>query len=114
MILTPVYKASFTGVLKTYLDLLPQNSLKNKTILPIVIGGSNGHLLMVDYALKPVLAALGATHILKGTYIVDNQVTKLANNRYELDGEVKTRLDAELNTLKPFLLSEKGVISTYV
>ncbi|MEH7746037.1 NADPH-dependent FMN reductase [Neobacillus drentensis] len=114
LILTPVYKASFTGVLKTYLDLLPQNSLKNKTVLPIVIGGSNGHLLMIDYALKPVLAALGATHILKGTYIVDNQVTKLANNRYELDVEVKTRLDAELNILKPFLLAEKGVINTSI
>ncbi|MEH7308393.1 NADPH-dependent FMN reductase [Neobacillus drentensis] len=114
VILTPVYKASFSGVLKTYLDLLPQNSLVNKTILPIAIGGSSGHLLMLDYGLKPVLAALGATHILKGTYIVDNQVKKLENHRYELDVEVKTRIDAELNKLKPFLLSKKGVFSTSV
>ncbi|MFP5105891.1 NADPH-dependent FMN reductase [Neobacillus sp. C211] len=114
VILTPVYKASFTGVLKTYLDLLPQNSLVNKTILPIAIGGSIGHLLMIDYALKPVLAALGATYILKGTYIVDSQVKKLVNNRYELDGEVKKRLDTELNKLKPSLLSDKGVISSII
>src|SRR3954454_18697338 len=114
VILTPVYKASFTGVLKTYLDLLPQNSLVNKTILPIAIGGSIGHLLMIDYALKPVLAALGATHILKGTYIVDSQVKKLGNNRYELDVEVKNRLDAELNTLKASLLSVKGTVSSFV
>jgi FMN reductase len=114
VILTPVYKASFTGVLKTYLDLLPQNSLQNKTILPIAIGGSTGHLLMIDFALKPVLAALGATRILKGTYIVDSQVKKLGNNRYELDVEVKNRLDAELNTLKPSLLSDKGTVSSFV
>src|SRR4051794_21880890 len=55
VILTPTYKASFSGVLKTYLDLLPQNSLEGKTILPIAIGGTFGHLLMIDYALKPVL-----------------------------------------------------------
>jgi FMN reductase len=43
VILTPIYKASFTGVLKTYLDLLPQNGLEGKTILPIAIGGTFGH-----------------------------------------------------------------------
>ena len=66
VILTPVYKASFSGVLKTYLDLLPQTGLEGKTILPIAVGGTFGHLLMIDYSLKPVLTALGATHILKG------------------------------------------------
>jgi FMN reductase len=93
VILTPVYKASFSGVLKTYLDLLPQNSLEGKTIIPIAVGGTFGHLLMIDYALKPVLAALGATHILKGVYILDSQIKKLGNNRYELDSESKNRLN---------------------
>jgi len=93
VILTPVYKASFSGVLKTYLDLLPQNSLEGKTIIPIAVGGTFGHLLMIDYALKPVLAALGATHILKGVYILDSQIKKLGNNRYELEPDAKNRLN---------------------
>ncbi|NRD79737.1 NADPH-dependent FMN reductase [Bacillus sp. BRMEA1] len=99
VILTPVYKASYTGVLKTYLDLLPQNSLEHKRILPIAVGGSFGHLLMIDYALKPVLAALGATHILKGAYIVDSQIKKLENNKYELVHEAKQRLEQSLQSL---------------
>lgn len=103
VILTPVYKASFSGVLKTYLDLLPQNSLEGKTILPIAIGGTFGHLLMVDYALKPVLTALGATHLLKGAFILDNQIRELGNNRYELDSEARNRLVSSFNTIGTLL-----------
>jgi len=105
VILTPVYKASYTGVLKTYLDLLPQNGLEGKTILPIAVGGTFGHLLMIDYALKPVLTALGATHILKGAFILDSQIKKLGNNRYELDSEAKNRLVSSLKSFHPSLLT---------
>ncbi|MGJ7909971.1 NADPH-dependent FMN reductase [Neobacillus sp. LXY-1] len=111
VILTPVYKASFSGVLKTYLDLLPQNGLEGKTVLPIAVGGTFGHLLMIDYALKPVLAALGATHILKGAYILDRQINKIGNNQYDLDEEVKIRIETSLNVLKNSLLQEKNVTS---
>jgi FMN reductase len=109
VIVTPVYKASFTGVLKTYLDLLPQNSLENKTILPIALGGTFGHMLMIDYALKPVLAALGATHILKGIYILDSQVKNFDNNQYELELEAIKRLEVSLNSI-----TEKNVTKIIV
>nr|HMN31342.1 NADPH-dependent FMN reductase [Caldilineaceae bacterium] len=55
IIATPVYKAAYSGVLKAFLDLLPQDGLANKTIFPIATGGSASHLLAIDYALKPVL-----------------------------------------------------------
>ncbi|MGG3470335.1 NADPH-dependent FMN reductase [Neobacillus pocheonensis] len=112
VILTPVYKASFTGVLKTYLDLLPQNSLEGKIVLPIAVGGTFGHLLMIDYALKPVLSALGATHILKGVFILDNQINKLGNNRYELNSEAKNRLESTLETIKNTLSAQKSFSSS--
>lgn len=58
IVATPVYKASYSGVLKLFLDLIPQEGLRGKLALPLVIGGSIAHLLAIDYALKPVLAAL--------------------------------------------------------
>ncbi|MEH7549732.1 NADPH-dependent FMN reductase [Neobacillus vireti] len=114
VILTPVYKSSFTGVLKTYLDLLPQNGLEGKTVLPIAIGGTFGHLLMLDYALKPVLSALGATHILKGAFILDSQIKKIENNQYEIDEAAKNRVETSLNFLKNSLSPEKNVIGSIV
>ncbi|MFS8514749.1 MAG: NAD(P)H-dependent oxidoreductase, partial [Planifilum fulgidum] len=52
IIATPVYKASYTGLLKAYLDLLPRNVLAGKVVWPIAVGGTLAHLLVVDYALK--------------------------------------------------------------
>lgn len=74
VIATPVYKASIAGALKVLLDLLPERALSHKVVLPLATGGSNAHMLAVDYALKPVLAALKAQETLHGVFAEDNQV----------------------------------------
>ncbi|VEB97669.1 FMN reductase [Klebsiella pneumoniae] len=38
IIATPVYKASFSGALKTLLDLLPERALEGKIVLPLATG----------------------------------------------------------------------------
>lgn len=75
VISTPVYKASFTGALKTLLDLLPERAFANKVLLPMACGGSSCHMLALDYALKPVLSALKAQEILHGVFAEENQIT---------------------------------------
>ncbi|KOY83859.1 NADPH-dependent FMN reductase [Lysinibacillus macroides] len=95
IILTPVYKAAYSGILKTYLDLLPQKGLENKIVIPIAVGGTLHHLLAIDYALKPVLASLGATQILQGIYILDRYIKKAATD-FVIDEEVITRIDNQL------------------
>src|SRR3954471_17464350 len=71
VVATPIYKAAYTGGLKALLDILPQTALRGKTVLPLATGGSPAHQLAIDYALKPVLSALGATDLLQGVYVVD-------------------------------------------
>ena len=99
VILTPIYKASFTGILKTYLDLLPQKALEGKIIVPLAVGGSFGHLLAIEYALKPVLSVLGATEILNTVYIIDQQIERLATGGFRIEDEAEQRLKAELQKL---------------
>ncbi|MFS2127374.1 NADPH-dependent FMN reductase [Pseudomonas sp. Pseusp97] len=74
VISTPVYKASIAGALKVILDLLPERALAHKVVLPLATGGSNAHMLAVDYALKPVLAALKAQETLHGVFAEESQV----------------------------------------
>ena len=74
VIATPVYKASFSGALKTVLDLLPERALAHKVVLPMATGGSIAHMLAVDYALKPVLSALKAQEMLHGIFAEDSQI----------------------------------------
>ncbi len=63
VVATPIYKAAYTGGLKALFDILPQSALRGKTVLPLATGGSPAHLLAIDYALKPVLSALGASDL---------------------------------------------------
>lgn len=96
---SPVYKASYTGVLKTFLDLLPQKALTGKIALPLFIGGSLAHLLAVDYALRPVLAVLGANHQLGCVYAVDQWVTRTEEDGYVLQAELADRLTGAVDEL---------------
>lgn len=97
IIATPIFKASYSGVLKAYLDLLPLKALKGKVVLPLGLGGSNGHLLALQYALDPVLKELGAETILKGQFTVDKQIERLGDGHYEIDASAKERLDLALS-----------------
>ena len=108
---TPVYKAAYAGVLKAFLDLLPQDALHDKVVLPIATGGSSAHLLALDYALKPVLGALGASHILRGVYVTDSQVQfehggalRLAD---ELDARLRSGISDLIKALRPSTSREK-------
>lgn len=99
IVASPVYKASYTGVLKTFLDLVPQKGLAGKIILPLFIGGSLAHLLSIDYSLKPVLSALGARHILGGVYTVDSQVARTEQGGFDIAEELQARLQDNIQEL---------------
>ena len=97
---TPVYKASLTGALKVLLDLLPERALEHKVVLPLASGGSPAHLLAVDYALKPVLAALKAQEMLPGVFAVDKQISYAHGDQpASLDAELRERLDDSIDQL---------------
>jgi FMN reductase len=99
VIATPVYKAAYSGVLKVFLDLLPQTALKGKVVLPLATGGSPHHMLALDYALRPVLQSLGAKHILPGVYASDSQIPKNADGSYQIGDEIQGRLDEAVSAL---------------
>jgi FMN reductase len=75
VVATPVYKAAYSGILKAFLDLLPQFGLTNKLVLPLATGGSQSHMLALDYALRPVLSSLNPKHVLPSIYATEAQVT---------------------------------------
>lgn len=101
VIATPVYKAAYSGILKAWLDMLPQTALQGKTVLPLATGGSPHHMLVLDYALRPVLQSLGARHILAGVYATDAQVQLSAETAapVQLAEALQQRLDDALRTL---------------
>jgi FMN reductase len=59
VVATPVYRATYTGLLKTFFDLMPESFLVDKACIPIATAAAPGHLLAVDHGLRPLVASLG-------------------------------------------------------
>src|SRR5262249_44782213 len=70
---SPVYRATYSGLLKVFFDLLPQDALVGKIAVPILTGGGPAHLLALDHGLRPLFASLGATVVAHGVYGNDAQ-----------------------------------------
>jgi FMN reductase len=97
---TPIYKAAYSGILKAFLDLLPANALEGKTVLPLASGGSLAHLLALEYALKPVLAALGARDFLDTVFVTDAQLQSQGASDHVPSIDARERI---VQSLKPLL-----------
>ena len=90
---TPVYKASFSGLLKCWLDSLDQFALRGKSVLPLAVGGGTAHVLVLDYALRPVLQSFDPRQVTAGYFIQEGNVTRGADARVSLPSEIDDALE---------------------
>jgi NAD(P)H-dependent FMN reductase len=60
LLATPIYRASYTGMLKNLLDLVPVEGLLGKPVGLVGIGATSAHYLALDNQLRPVLSWFGA------------------------------------------------------
>jgi len=68
---SPTYKATYTGLLKLFLDRIGGGALSGVTAIPLMLGGDVRHSLAPEVFLKPVLAELGASSPTRGLFLID-------------------------------------------
>lgn len=102
IIATPVYNAAYSGLLKVFLDLLPRGIFLGKPTLGMSVGGTQGHMLALDYTLKPVLAALGSQFQLPGVFASELDMPK-TDGRYSIEATVTDRLTQAVLSLSSSL-----------
>ncbi|NYE35569.1 FMN reductase [Nocardioides cavernae] len=73
IVASPTYKATYTGLLKAFLDRFPHQGLGGVTAIPLMLGGSPAHSLATEHGLRPLLVELGATVPTRGLYVLDSQ-----------------------------------------
>jgi FMN reductase len=112
VIATPVYKAAYSGVLKAFLDLLPQFGLTGKLVLPLATGGSQSHMLALDYALRPVLSSLNPRHVLPSIYATEAQVVWSEQGGLTLDATIVERVQEGVDQLSYGLQTLRRTAST--
>ena len=91
VVASPTFKATYTGLLKLYLDQFPADGLLGITAFPLMLGAGPAHAMAPDLLLKPVLVELGATCPSSGLYLIDKSFAE------------DPRLDAWVERARPLL-----------
>ena len=86
VVATPVYKGSFTGLVKAFLDLLPPDALRGAVAVPVSVSAAPAHRFVAEIALRPVLVELGASVPAAALGLQESQLP-------ELDGVLDGWLD---------------------
>ena len=75
LVISPIYRASYPGIVKSLFDELPHEALMDKIALPIMVGGTNRHYLAARYTWSVMLQELGAI-VPKTVFILDSSIDK--------------------------------------
>ncbi len=73
----PTYKATFTGLLKAFLDNFGNDGLAGCMAVPVMVGASLHHALAPEVHLRPLLVELGASVPSRGLYVLDSTMDSL-------------------------------------
>jgi FMN reductase len=65
---TPAFNASFSGLFKSFFDVLPEESLSDMPVLIGATGGTERHSLVLEHALRPMFSYLHAIVSATGVY----------------------------------------------
>jgi len=69
---SPTYKATYTGLLKLFLDRFATDGLSGVAV-PLMLGAGPAHALAPELTLRPVLTEIGGTVPGRALYVVDAQ-----------------------------------------
>jgi FMN reductase len=75
VVASPTYKATYTGLLKSFLDPLPSGGLRGVVAVPVMVAADRRHALAVEVHLRPLLIELGATCPTPGLFVEEAQLT---------------------------------------
>lgn len=71
VVVTPVFRGSYTGLFKHFFDFIHQDALIDKPVLLAATGGSERHALVIDHQLRPLFSFFQARTLPLGIYATD-------------------------------------------
>ncbi|MEV0685530.1 NAD(P)H-dependent oxidoreductase [Nocardia sp. NPDC050378] len=77
VVASPTYKATYTGLLKAFLDRYGPPALDGVVAVPVMVGGAPAHAMAVEVHLRPLLVELGAVVPTRGLYVLESDIDRL-------------------------------------
>lgn len=88
---SPVYKASYSGLFKHFLDLLEPTRLAGKVGILAATGGSDRHALVLEHQFRPLLSFFEINTVPAGVYVSDGEFDGIRLR--DEDGPASRRID---------------------
>jgi FMN reductase len=77
IVASPVYKGTYTGLLKLLFDQVAAGALARSVAVPVMVGGAAAHALAVEAHLRPLLIEVGAACPTAGVFILESELGEL-------------------------------------
>jgi FMN reductase len=106
IVVTPVFTAGYSGLFKSFFDVLDADSLVGKPVLLGATGGTERHSLVLDYQLRPLFGYLKADPVATGVYAASSDWGGALQQRIEKAGAELAALAAG----RPAVVSEPAFI----
>jgi FMN reductase len=79
VVASPTYKATYSGLLKAFLDRFGTGALAGSAAVPILLGGAPNHQLAIDVHFVPLLLELGARVPARGLFVLEADVPQFGD-----------------------------------
>ena len=99
VVVTPVFSASYSGLFKTFFDVLEPGLLDGKPVLVAATAGTARHSLVLDHALRPLFAYLRAVVVPTGVFAASSDFGSSAGGESQELGKRVVRAATELAAL---------------
>jgi FMN reductase len=91
---TPVFSASYSGLFKTFFDVLDRGSLDGTPVLVAATAGTARHSLVLEHALRPLFSYLHAVVVPTGVFAASEDW-----GSGDADDALRTRVDRAVGEL---------------
>jgi FMN reductase len=85
---TPVFNGSYSGLFKSFLDVVEPGALDGVPVLIAATGGSERHSLVLDHALRPLFSYLRAVVVPTGVFAASSDWGAGAEGGRDLESRV--------------------------
>ena len=109
---TPIFTTSYSGLFKSFIDVLDPQALTGMPVLLAATGGTERHSLAIDYAMRPLFSYLHAVALPTGVYAAssdwgsaDGLADRIERAASELAAQVRVS-DRSQHVIDPFALPE--------